>query len=263
MFRRGNHTSLLVGWKTHPTILPRPGIELTTSPHTVGSNMVKVSHALNHSATAWVAPLHTGTSAVFCIRLHENLNQNSEMLCLLWYGCETWFYSKAIDHILNTYVANVLDFSKKKNKRKKKSVYLTGCLTDAFANCNTYTVNITNSDAIYVYNNYKRNNSAQPFEIEGCLMRGTYLEIPQGMITTENNRGETPRKKETGRWTWVDDTNVRNISNGSKRERIACHLYTSSFAFHLQNEFFWCHRTRSLICPQVNWWRKSLGCCSS
>ena len=51
MFRWGNRTSHLVGWKTHPTILPRSGIELTTSPHTVASNMVKVSHALNHSAT--------------------------------------------------------------------------------------------------------------------------------------------------------------------------------------------------------------------
>ena len=30
---------------------PRSGIELTTLPHTVASNMVKVSHALNHSAT--------------------------------------------------------------------------------------------------------------------------------------------------------------------------------------------------------------------
>ena len=38
------------GLKTHPTILPRSGIELTTSRTPVASNMVKVSHALNHSA---------------------------------------------------------------------------------------------------------------------------------------------------------------------------------------------------------------------
>ena len=31
----------------------------------------------------WITPLHTSTSAVFCIGFPENLNQNSEMLCLL------------------------------------------------------------------------------------------------------------------------------------------------------------------------------------
>ena len=48
-FRRENRTSCLVGLKTHPTIVPRSGIELTTSRlHSV--SVAKVSHALNHSA---------------------------------------------------------------------------------------------------------------------------------------------------------------------------------------------------------------------
>ena len=35
MFRWGNRSSRLAGWKTHPTILPRSGFELTTcrTPH--------------------------------------------------------------------------------------------------------------------------------------------------------------------------------------------------------------------------------------
>ena len=37
------------GLKTHPTIVPRSGLELTTS-RLHSFNMAKVSHALNHSA---------------------------------------------------------------------------------------------------------------------------------------------------------------------------------------------------------------------
>ena len=64
MFRWGNRTSHLVGWnptshlvgwKTHPTIIITPvGDRTHDLPHTVASNMVNVSHALNHSATASV-----------------------------------------------------------------------------------------------------------------------------------------------------------------------------------------------------------------
>ena len=43
-----NGTSCLVGLKTHPTIVPRSGIELTTS-RLHSFIMAKVSHALNHS----------------------------------------------------------------------------------------------------------------------------------------------------------------------------------------------------------------------
>ena len=39
------------GWKTHPTIIPPVGDWTHDLPHTVALNMVKVSHALNHSAT--------------------------------------------------------------------------------------------------------------------------------------------------------------------------------------------------------------------
>ena len=47
--KKENRTSCLVGLKTHPTIVPRSGIKLTTS--RLHSFLVaKVSHALNHSA---------------------------------------------------------------------------------------------------------------------------------------------------------------------------------------------------------------------
>ena len=49
IFRWENRTSCLVGLKTHPTIVPRSGIELTTS-RLYNFIMAKVSHALNHSA---------------------------------------------------------------------------------------------------------------------------------------------------------------------------------------------------------------------
>ena len=49
IFRWENHTSCLVGLKTHPTIVPRSGIELTHS-RLHSFIMAKVSHALNHSA---------------------------------------------------------------------------------------------------------------------------------------------------------------------------------------------------------------------
>ena len=45
-----NRTSCLVGPKTHPTIVPRLGFELTTS-RLHSFIMAQVSHALNHSAT--------------------------------------------------------------------------------------------------------------------------------------------------------------------------------------------------------------------
>ena len=49
IFRWENRTSCLVGLKTHPTIVPWSGIELTTS-RLHNFIMAKVSHALNHSA---------------------------------------------------------------------------------------------------------------------------------------------------------------------------------------------------------------------
>ena len=65
---RENRSSHLVGWKTHPTILPRPGIELTTSRSPRRQHDQGVLR-LNHSATAAVlmstayvysAPWYTG-----------------------------------------------------------------------------------------------------------------------------------------------------------------------------------------------------------
>ena len=50
---RENRSSHLVGWKTHPTILPRPGIELTTSRSPWRRHDQGVLRA-NHSATAAV-----------------------------------------------------------------------------------------------------------------------------------------------------------------------------------------------------------------
>ena len=48
-----NRISCLVGLKTHPTIVPRSGIKLTTS-RLHSFNMAKVFHAFNHSATKTV-----------------------------------------------------------------------------------------------------------------------------------------------------------------------------------------------------------------
>ena len=81
-FRGENRTSCLVGLKTHPTIVPRSGIELTTSRlHSL--IVAKVSHALNHSAIhnmntrlfsvgfLPLGPLHHSVSGLFtpCYRL--------------------------------------------------------------------------------------------------------------------------------------------------------------------------------------------------
>ena len=57
MFRWGNQIQTIpvtwVGWKTHPIIIiSAVGDRTNDLPYTVASNMVKVSHALNHSATA-------------------------------------------------------------------------------------------------------------------------------------------------------------------------------------------------------------------
>ena len=53
MFRWGNRSSCLAGWKTHPTIIiiAPVGVRTHDLPHSAPSNVVKVSHAFNHSAT--------------------------------------------------------------------------------------------------------------------------------------------------------------------------------------------------------------------
>ena len=46
---RENRASHLVGWKTHPTIIAPVGVRTHDLPHTVASNMGKVSYASTHS----------------------------------------------------------------------------------------------------------------------------------------------------------------------------------------------------------------------
>ena len=47
---RENRASHLVGWKTHPTTvyIAPVGVRTHDLPHTVASNMAKVSYALTH-----------------------------------------------------------------------------------------------------------------------------------------------------------------------------------------------------------------------
>ena len=60
MFRWGNRTSHLGRMKNSSYYIAPVGDRTHDLPHTVASNMVKVSHALNHSAT----------EAVDCILYH-------------------------------------------------------------------------------------------------------------------------------------------------------------------------------------------------
>ena len=62
-FRWENRTSRLVGPKTHPTIVPRSGIELTTS-RLHSFIIAKVTHALNHSAMEVVNAGQYGSTPV-------------------------------------------------------------------------------------------------------------------------------------------------------------------------------------------------------
>ena len=71
-FRLENRTSCLVGLKTHPTIVPRSGIELTTS-RLHSFIMAKVSHALNHSAMEAVEA-HIGHDSLVFILLGDCKN---------------------------------------------------------------------------------------------------------------------------------------------------------------------------------------------
>ena len=54
MFRRGKRTSHLGRMKNSSYYIVPVGDRTHDLPHTVASNMVKVSHALNHLATAAV-----------------------------------------------------------------------------------------------------------------------------------------------------------------------------------------------------------------
>ena len=67
MFRWENRTS--VGWKIDPNNIFPQSSDLTHDlPHTVASNTVKVSHALNHSVTeaVWIViELSSGHPVIF------------------------------------------------------------------------------------------------------------------------------------------------------------------------------------------------------
>ena len=80
---RENRSSHLVGWKTHPTILPRPGIELTTSRSPWRQHDQGVLRA-NHSATAAVI-LHQSNynSLMWYVRLLDR-----SQTCMYNYGSD-------------------------------------------------------------------------------------------------------------------------------------------------------------------------------
>ena len=74
---RENRSSHLVWWKTHPTILPQPGFELTTS-RTLQLQTWSKCPASNHSATTAVIQIRYNTISFYCAKILRNL---SSMAC--------------------------------------------------------------------------------------------------------------------------------------------------------------------------------------
>ena len=79
IFRWENRTSCLVGLKTHPTIVPRSGIELTTS-RLHSFIVARVSHALNHSAMDCNSIFILAGSTSTCT-LHRVLDAGANAQC--------------------------------------------------------------------------------------------------------------------------------------------------------------------------------------
>ena len=98
IFRWENRTSCLVGLKTHPTIVPRSGIELTTS-RLHSFIMAKVSHALNHSAME--AELTTSRLHSFIVAKVSHALNHSAMEAELTTSCLHSFIVAKVSHALN------------------------------------------------------------------------------------------------------------------------------------------------------------------
>ena len=71
MFRLGNRTSHLDRMKNSSYYIAPVGDRTHDIPHTVASNMVNVSHALNHSATAAELTFSRPHYALSCYNSHR------------------------------------------------------------------------------------------------------------------------------------------------------------------------------------------------
>ena len=109
MFRWENLTSHLVGMKNSYYIAP-VGDWTHDLPHTVASNMVKVSHALNHSATEAISQymFHVASeSASLC----EYLWPMHTRQCKLWhFRSHPWLINYAAFHFVRAQMASGLLF---------------------------------------------------------------------------------------------------------------------------------------------------------
>ena len=99
---RENRSSHLVGWTTHPTILPRPGIELTTSRSPQRQHDQGVL-CPNHSATAamWLtAPIASSGRMCRVVRLLAvDGNANLSKLARTTRASINWLGAIAFSHL--------------------------------------------------------------------------------------------------------------------------------------------------------------------